>query len=369
MEISHAIGDEPLIANNNGNLGNAYRCVGRYKFSLSYLERSIKLFDRIFFNMVPHRSKLFYAGKYFNHHKVSTACLLALGKYKAAMLVLDHGRAKELNFSLQKQEKISTRCMEEYVNSVTDRVNAGEEDRELKEFEVILQNETCSTVGLVFAFDLEIFLNVWIVNKSLIDKKLDVTLEELYLVIIEFLRKLNVSVCRNYSFFNLNLPPITNKNIMFPPEIRKENSSSKHAQMPKILSDHEILQVLFQLMIDPLKDLIDCNKLIIVPDGPLFFAQFSSLIDEHSCYLSESYSIQITPSLHSLRASMKKSQDPNLGFALFVGNPAVGEVSLLDGVVFTPSDLPMAAEEVKCVANFFQAAPFLGHKAQKKRFY
>ena len=62
---------------------------------------------------------------------------------------------------------------------------------------------------------------------------------------------------------------------------------------------------------------------------------------------------------------MKKSQDPHLGFALFVGNPAVGEVSLY-GEVFTPSDLPMAAEEVKCVANFFQAAPILEHKAQKK---
>ena len=89
------------------------------------------------------------------------------------------------------------------------------------------------------------------------------------------------------------------------------------------------------------------------------------MIDEHGCYLSENYSIQITPSLQSLRASMEKAQDPNLGFALFVGNPAVGEVSL-DGMVFTPSDLPMATEEVKRVANLFQATPIIGHKAQKQ---
>ena len=118
-------------------------------------------------------------------------------------------------------------------------------------------------------------------------------------------------------------------------------------------------------MIDPVKDLIDGNKLIIVPEGWLFFAPYSSLIDDHGFYLSESYSTQITPSLQTLRASMKKPQNLNLGIALFVGNPTVGVVSL-DGKVFTPPDLPMAAEEVRRVAKLFQATPILGRKAKKQ---
>ena len=121
------------------------------------------------------------------------ACLLALKNYKAALFVLDSGRAKALHFSLQKQEKDFNKGMEEYANSVWDRINAGE-DLELNELEIILQNETCSTTALVFAFDLENFLNVWILNESLIHMKLSATLEELFQLTNGCLRELNVSV-------------------------------------------------------------------------------------------------------------------------------------------------------------------------------
>ena len=352
LEISTAIADEPLILNISANLALAFRCLAQYKVASSYCERSIKLFDRIFLDKVPDQSKLFYAEKYFTCHRLSMACFLAMKSSKAALLVLDRGRAKELCFSLQKHEKIFKNGMEEYANSMWDRINAEEEDQELKELEIILQPETCSATALVFAFDLEKCLNVWILNKSLIHKKLNITFEKLYRVIIECLGKLNVSVGRNYSFCNLNTPPVTDENVRSPQEIQNEESSSKHTQVSNILSDHEMLKLVFKLMISPIKDLIVGNKLIIVPDGPLFFAPFSSSIDEHGCYLSESYSIQITPSMQTLRSSIKKARDPNLGFALFFGNPT--------------SDLPMAAEEVKSVAKLFQAAPILGHKARKQ---
>ena len=365
LKMSSSIQDEPLMGINYGNLGNAHRRIELYKVALSYLERSIKLFDRIFLGMVPDRCKLSYAGEYFRVHKISMACLLAIKNSKAALLVLDRGRAKELNFTLQKQAKIFKKGMEEYANSVWDWINAGEEDLELKELEIILQPETCPTTALVFAFDLEMCLNVWILKEGSIHKKLDVTFKELYLLITEYLEKFNVSVSRDSSFFSQDVSPNSDEDVFqsgLP--VPHEKTSSKEARVSKIISDEEILQLIFQNIIHPLKDLIDGNKLIIVPDGPLFFAPFSSLIDEHGSYLSENYSIQITPSLQSLRASMKKVHDSNLGFALFVGNPTVREVSL-NGQVFTPSDLPNAAEEVKCVSQLFQATPILGRKAKK----
>ena len=363
LKISTEIGDNSGIATKNGNLGNAYHCIGQYKTALSYLETSIKQFDRMFLDMVPDQSKLSYARLYFDIYELSMACLLAVENYKAALLVLDRGRDKELHFCLRKQKEDSNKSMEEYGNSVCDRINAGEEDRELKELEITLQNETCSTTTLVFAFDLENFLNVWIFNESLIHRKLIATREELFQHTIGCLRELNVSVDREHSFLKFDVPPVTNGCIMLPIEMQKEKSSSKPGE--EILPDHVILQKMFQAMIDPLKDLIQGDKLLIVPDGPLFFAPFSCLINEHGGYLSESYSIQITPSLHSLKASMEKAHDPNLDFALFLGNPAIGEVSL-HGELFTPPDLPMAAEEVKCVANLFQATPIVGLKAQKQ---
>jgi CHAT domain-containing protein len=62
---------------------------------------------------------------------------------------------------------------------------------------------------------------------------------------------------------------------------------------------------------------------------------------------------------------MERSNDSNFGFALFVGNPAVGKVSL-NGEHFTPCDLPNAAEEVKCLSKLFQATPLLGREARKQ---
>ena len=252
-----------------------------------------------------------------------------------------------------------------YTNNftTTPHINAGEEDREIKEFEIIFEPKTCSTTALVFTFDVERYLNILILKEGLIHKKLDVTFETLYLLIIEYLGKFNVSVSRDSSFFSLDVSSNNDENIKLPSGLPNEKTSEP-ARVSKILGDEEILQLIFEHIIHPLKDLIDGNKLII-PDGPLFFAPFSSLIDEHGCYLSENYSIQITPSLQSLKASMKKVHDRNLGFALFVGNPTVGEVSL-HGEVFTPSDLPNAAEEVKCVSQLFQATPILGRKAKKQ---
>ena len=145
-----------------------------------------------------------------------------------------------------------------------------------------------------------------------------------------------------------------------------EKPTSKYAADALVNSSIEvILHKMFELIIDPVQDLIDGSKLIIVPEGPLFFAPFSCMIDDSSNFMSYNYSIQITPSLHTIRASMEKHDDGNLGIALFVGNPAVGKVSL-NGESFTPKDLPLATEEVESISNRFQAAPLVGKQAQKQ---
>ena len=229
--------------------------------------------------------------------------------------------------------------------------------QELKEIEIILEVETYSATVLFFAFDMENYLNVWILNKNLIHRKLDVSLEVVNSSIFGLLEKFDVSVGRDCSFFNLEVHLSSNENNIFHSEKSNRKPLSKDAANPLVSVDNqEILRKICQLMIDPVNDLIAGEKLIIVPDQSLFFAPFSSLIDEHGCYLSHSYSIQITPSLHSLRAIMEKPTDSNLGIALFVGNPAVGMCH----------DLPSAAQEVQSLSKLFQAKPLLGSGAQKQ---
>ena len=216
---------------------------------------------------------------------------------------------------------------------------------------------------LFFAFDLQNHLNVWILNKNLFHRKLDVSLEVLNSSIFYLLGKFCVSVGRDCSFFNFEVPFARNANNIFHSEKSDRKPPSKDVTDPFVSVDgQEILRKTCQLMIAPVNDLIAGKKLIIVPDKSLFFVPFSSLIDEHGCYLSHSYSIQISPSLHSLRAIMEKPTDPNLGIALFVGNPAVEGVSL-HGKAF--HDLPSAAQEAQSLSKLFQAKPLLGRDAQK----
>ena len=285
-------------------------------------------------------------------------CFLSINHLVTALHAIDRGTAKQLSFCLQKQRKDFKRGMLEYAYPMC---GAELEEQDLKELEIILEHERyCSTV-LVFAFDLAGVLNAWILNRSLIHRKLDVSFDVLNSLTSELLEKVNVCISRDFSFINLDVSLDCDEDIIFD----SEKSSRKPTDRFVNLTAHEILKNTFQFMIHPVKDLFIGNKLIIVPDKSLFFVPFSSLIDQHGCYLSQSCSIQITPSLHSLKASMKKPRDPKLGIALFVGNPTVGKISL-NGESFTPSDLPSAAKEVESVSKLFKACPLLGRNAQKQ---
>ena len=129
---------------------------------------------------------------------------------------------------------------------------------------------------------------------------------------------------------------------------------------------YEILQKLFLGLINPVKSLLKGTKLIIVPESTLFFVPFCSLLDDNELYLSESYSIQITPSIHTLYSSVMGPRHTSLGPALFVDNPAVGKVSF-EGKVLDVPPLPYATIEVECLASRFDAKPLVEHEAYKSQ--
>ena len=164
LEVRTAIGDQSGIAKMNGYLGACYRCVGEHEVASSYLGRAIKLFDKIFLDNVPDQSKLSYAGEYFYFHQVLMECFVSENNLVHALRVMDHGRAKQLSFCLQKQKNDFKRGLLEYANPMWE---AKQEKQEFKELEIILENETYCTTVLFFAFDSEGIINVWILDKNL----------------------------------------------------------------------------------------------------------------------------------------------------------------------------------------------------------
>ena len=122
-------------------------------------------------------------------------------------------------------------------------------------------------------------------------------------------------------------------------------------------------------MIGPVKNLIKGTNLIIVPDTYLFFVPFCSLLNESGRPLVNDYSIQMTPSLHTLASSVLASKEQSLtdpGPALFVGNPSVGEVTFR-GEPKELHPLPAAGEEAKRLATKFDAKALVENQATKKR--
>ncbi|CAB4012856.1 tetratricopeptide repeat 28-like [Paramuricea clavata] len=369
LEISTAIDDLPGRAINLSNLGNAHRCLGEYEAGTPFLVKSISLYDGMFLDFVPDQNKVSFTTQYFVSHKRLMSCFLSLERIESALLAIDLGRAKELHCCVEKHKNSVDKDMFDYARVIWNRIGSGEERREMEEMKTFLHLGENDTSVLVFAFDLDAFLNVWVLNDEIIFRKLDARLETFQFLIVELLGREKVSVVRNSSFCNSDSVVDTHNQVIFPFEMPNGKTLSKNAFENSAcysdLSNREILERLFKLLVDPVKDLVKGNKLIVVPDQQLFFTPFSALIDENGSYLSNSYSVQITPSLHTLKCTMEQSCDSNFGFALFVGNPTVGIVCL-NGQDVTPSDLPNAAEEVKCLSKLFQARPLLGREARKE---
>ena len=119
----------------------------------------------------------------------------------------------------------------------------------------------------------------------------------------------------------------------------------------------------YSVYISPIEEYLVGSKILIVPEGSLFNLPFCVLFNSKNEHLCEKYSLQFTPALHVLNASLSKSL-PNVGPALFVGNPTVGAVEF-NGNVVSPSLLPKATVEAKECSKFFNSTPLLEQKATK----
>ena len=367
LEISAGIGDQTETANNHGNLGIAYFYSGKQKCALSHLEEAIRHFDEIFFSFVPDQNKLSFTPQYFYTHGFLMSCFLTLERTMSALLAIDLGKAKELHFCIKKNQNHADMELKDFTVATWNGIKACQEEIEIKEIKEILQTAKNGLSILVFAFDHEGFLNIFVLNEDFVFRKVDAASEAIPSLIVELLRMLNVNVGRNSSFQkNVSVGNAYNQ-VNYPLGFSGRKPQPKSAVGKSWAYGscrvQAILEKLFQLVINPVKNFLKGNKLIVVPDNQLFFAPFSSFIDENGCFLSSKYSIQITPSLHTLKASMQREPDSTIGFALFVGNPTVEKISF-NGEEFNP--LPGAAQEAKYLANLFQAAALLGRSARKQ---
>ena len=127
--------------------------------------------------------------------------------------------------------------------------------------------------------------------------------------------------------------------------------------------DTNALRTWYDVVISPIKDLINGNELIFVPGGPLCLAPYAAFMDSNSKYLSESFRIRVIPSLNSLKLIKDCSPDYHQrSGALLVGDPCLEEVRFRRRKL---SQLPCAKKEVEIIGKVLKTSPLTGKEATK----
>ena len=123
------------------------------------------------------------------------------------------------------------------------------------------------------------------------------------------------------------------------------------------------LRRLYDVIINPIADLIHGDEIIIVPEGPLWLAPYAAFMDSNSRFLFESFKIRVIPSLTALKMIIDRPGDLVKPSALLVGDPWVQEVILPDGTRLW--ELPSAKEEVDMIGKILDVMPLTGKDASK----
>ena len=128
-------------------------------------------------------------------------------------------------------------------------------------------------------------------------------------------------------------------------------------------SDRDVLKILYNVVINPVADLIHSNEVIIVPDGLLFLVPFAALKDQNSKHLSETYRIRLIPSLTSLKMLSKCPEWHHCtAGALLVGDPWVANIRFRGDKV---KQLPSAKEEIEMIGEILKIDALTGKEATK----
>jgi len=127
------------------------------------------------------------------------------------------------------------------------------------------------------------------------------------------------------------------------------------------------LRLFYEMLINPVSDLLDEPEVLIVPDRGLYRVPFPALINESGKYLSETFRIRIAPSLTTLKLIQDSPADYHSQTgALVVGDPDVGVVIYRENDNKEFAALPGARKEAEMIGGLLGVQPLLGQQATKQ---
>ena len=342
LKISKEVGDRAGEGRAYGNLGNAFRNLGDFQKAIEYYKKSLITFNHIRGNLISNDEWKITLGNTYEHINLRLWELqFKEGKVIEALLTADQGRAGALNDLLE--SKYGLKGLRPEIGTLSARPS---------DFPSYLPSNTAfmgmNAGGIV----------LWVSEKgkeiktrrTLIDNSVTTYFQSL----LETTHK-EIGVradvnCEDRSLRNPN------------DEKLAEESSMKPKSHPSRF-ETKSLQTFYNVVIDPIRDLLQGDEVVVVPQGSLYLAPYAAFMDLKSKYLCETFRIRLLPSLSSLRLIQNCAADwHSKTGALLVGNPWLQEV-VYEGR--TLKQLEWAEKEVQMIGEILQTVPLVGKEATK----
>ena len=342
LKISKEVGDKAGEGGAYGNLGNAYQSLGNFQKAIEYYKNSVTAFDHIRGKLIANDEwKISLRSTYDDTYSNLWGLQFGQGEVVEALLTADHGRAQALNDLLEFKYGFKGLLPEIGPLSAT-------------------THDILSYLPPNTAF---IGINkggivLWVNQKGKEIKtrrtKIDVSVTTYFLSLLETTRK-ELGVRADVNCEDRSLKNPSDKKLV---EERSGNPGSQSSCF-----ETKSLQTFYNVVINPIRDLLHSDDIAIVPQGPLCLAPYAAFMDLKSKYLCDTFKIRLLPSLSSLRLIQNCPADwHSKTGALLVGDPWVQEVVYGKKPL---EQLEWAEKEVQMIGEILQTEPLVGKQATK----
>ena len=343
LKISKEVGDRVGEGIAYISLGNAHKCLGNFHKAIQYHTKSVSMFDHIRGKLLANDEwKISLRSTYDLSYSSLWGLQFMQGKVVEALLTADHGRAQALNDLLEFKYGLKELLPDIGTLSVT-------------------TSDILSYLPSITAF---IGINkggivVWVNEKG---KEIKTRITEINISVERYFESLLESTCEEIGVrADVNCEDRSLGN----PSDKKlaEERSPRKPRSHSSCFETESLQTLYNVVIDPIRDLLHGDEVVIVPEGPLCLTPYAAFMDLKSKYLCETFRIRLLPSISTLRLIQNCPADwHSKTGALLVGDPWVQEV-VYEGM--TLGQLEWAEKEVQMIGEILQTEPLVGKQATK----
>ena len=350
LRIADDLGNQHMEGQAYSDIGLCFEMLKRLPKALENYQTSVRVFDRMRSLLQPKDEwKIGFRNECNPAYTGLWRVLLKQEKIDDALAAADDGRAQGLADLLTSKygfQKGQTR-----------------EQKLVKEEFGLLNASSSNTIFLAVNV-LEKKVDIWFLSKEKpvlhrlrkLDNHCTKNVAETLQSLIQFAYE-NIGVRANVNCENRSL------------DVLRENCSAvgrshKKESQPILQDDSIPLAALYSFVMAPILDLIDGDEVIIVPDGPLWLAPFSALLNPYSEYVCESLKIRLIPSLTSLKIIAHCPEFHSSSGALIVGDPDVSEVTNSQGDRIL-EQLSFARKEAQMIGQILNVAPLTGKLATK----